>query len=127
MKRKYQCDPLRLMRLHQQMLNDFDFSIRAHEKDGIRKICERYEMLYDLALEAEPILCKYYPFDLVEDALAIARSGFIKWSDIIPWLEMRYKPTQEALFAEFFPNESLKIDPIYGKKEKNSGSSQDGF
>lgn len=120
MNRKFKCDPIGLMRLHQEMLNDFDFSIRAHERDGMKKIVERYEMLYDLALEAEPILCKYYPFDLVEDVLAIARSGFIKWSDIIPWLEMRYKPTQDRLFAEFFPNESFTINHVdlYGKEKK---------
>lgn len=104
MQRKYKCDPLGLLRLHQKMLNDFDFAVRSHERDGMKKIIERYEMLYDLATEAEPVLCKYYPLTLVEDALAIARSGFIKWTDIIPWLEMRYKPSQNQLFTELFVN-----------------------
>lgn len=81
--------PLDIMRSYDELLNHFDREIHGNERDGMKKIVRRYEMLYCMADQCYDILCKYFDKDLVEDVLCLASSGFIKWSEIVSFCEIR--------------------------------------
>lgn len=86
--RKRGC-PLDIMKSYDDLLNHYDSEIFGYEREGMKKIVRRYELLYTMADQCYDILCKYFDSELVEDVLCLAQSGFIKWSEIVNFCEIR--------------------------------------
>lgn len=82
--------PLEIMRSYDQYINMYDLGTTLNEKDGMKRLVKRYDLLYQIAdAFAEDVLLKYFDSEIVEDALSLAASGFIKWSEIVWFCESR--------------------------------------
>lgn len=82
--------PLEIMRSYDNYINMYDLGTTLNEKDGMKRLVKRYELLYQIAdAFAEDVLLKYFDSEIVEDALSLAASGFIKWSEIVWFCESR--------------------------------------
>lgn len=78
------------MRSYDEYISLYDSGSTLNERDGMKRLVKRYDLLYQIADGfAEEVLLKYFDSGIVEDALCLAASGFIKWSEIVWFCESR--------------------------------------
>lgn len=106
--------PLEVLRTYDEVMRNYDRCTTPNERDGMNRLIKRFELLYQMAdAYAEDILLKYYESEVVEDALCLAASGMIRWSEIV-W------------FCEYNTVRHFSLFDEYEKTEISSGCCENG-